>query len=185
MRGRPSERTDVYRLGKVDVVKKEAVSHNRTLLGITETHMRGQGHFKTSNSNILYFLGPTNSSTNGVANWISHRLNKYVQEYNPVSDRIMTMRLHTRPRILNIVVVFAPTANSTEDMCDNFYATIEMTLSKIPSREITLILGDWNPKVGDITNDDYIRSTVCRHGLGVRNDTQDSSNSALVTNSQY
>ncbi|KAL0832506.1 hypothetical protein ABMA28_000722 [Loxostege sticticalis] len=90
--------------------------------------------------------------------------------YNPVSDRIITMRINAKPNVLNIVQIYAPTAKAPDSVIDAFYESLVATLGKIPKREVTIILGDWNAKVGNTTNDDHIRSTVGRFGLGDRND---------------
>lgn len=61
--------------GKLEIVEREVESHKLSLLGITETHMRGRGHQSTPNGNTLYFSGPEESSRNGVAIWLPRRLN--------------------------------------------------------------------------------------------------------------
>lgn len=156
--------------GKLEIVEKEAESHNLTILGITETHMRGQGHQLTHNGNTLYFSGPKDSSRNGVAIWLSRQLNNHVLGYNPISDRIMSIRLNTRPCTLNVVVVYAPTASAQDEEIDYFYKELEKALSIIPNREITLLVGDFNAKVGNTLADNHLRDTVGNYGLGIRNE---------------
>lgn len=43
-------------------------------------------------------------------------------------------------------------------------------MEKIPSREILIILGDFNEKIGSTKDDTHIGSTVGRYGIGQRND---------------
>lgn len=132
--------------------------------------MRGQGHQQTPSGNTLLFSGPADSRSNGVAICLPHRLCDHVLGYNPVSDRILTLRLNTRPCTLNVVVVYAPIACAKDDVIDEFYTKLKGTLSRIPNREIVLLVGDWNVKVGSIVKDEHIRNTVGKYGLGIRNE---------------
>nr|ADI61821.1 endonuclease-reverse transcriptase [Bombyx mori] len=156
--------------GKLSIVEKEMENHNLSILGICETHMRNNGHFKTSTGNTVYFSGNENSSRNGVAIVLPPYLNQYVLGYHPISDRILTLKLNTKPFITNVIQIYAPTAQAKYEDIDDFYHSLDATLGSIPNREITFIPGDWNAKVGETTADGHIRRTVGNFGLGKRND---------------
>ncbi|XP_037867678.1 craniofacial development protein 2 [Bombyx mori] len=156
--------------GKLTIVEKEMESHDISILGISETHMRGNGHFTTVTGNTMYFSGCEDSSLSGVGIILPPHLNKYVLGYNPVSDRILTMKLNTNPCVLNVIQIYAPTAQAQDELIVDFYGKLEEILNSIPSREIKIILGDWNAKVGSTLDDNHIRSTVGKFGLGIRNE---------------
>nr|XP_037868970.1 uncharacterized protein LOC119628928 [Bombyx mori] len=156
--------------GKLTIVEKEMESHDISILGISETHMRGNGHFTTATGNTMYFSGCEDSSLSGVGIILPPHLNKYVLGYNPVSDRILTMKLNTNPCVLNVIQIYAPTAQAQDELIVDFYGKLEEILNSIPSREIKIILGDWNAKVGSTLDDNHIRSTVGKFGLGIRNE---------------
>ncbi|CAG4924021.1 unnamed protein product [Colias eurytheme] len=156
--------------GKLTIVDREASDHHISILGLSETHMRGQGHFKTASGNTLYFSGSENKSANGVGFLLPSHMTKYVMGYNPISDRIISLKINAKPHILNILQIYAPTEKAKEEDIDDFYNLLNSSLCAIPNREITIILGDWNAKVGDTKNDDHIRSAVGLYGLGTRNE---------------
>lgn len=156
--------------GKLSIVEREMSEHRISVLGICETHLRGQGHFKTAAGSTLYFSGQTDSSRNGVGVLRPADLNRYVLGYNPVSDRIISLKLNTTPCIMNIIVIYAPTAQASDEIIQNFYGILQRLLEELPRREITMIIGDWNAKVGNTANDDHIRLTLGRFGLGTRNE---------------
>lgn len=52
---------------------------------------------------------------------------------------------------------------------EDFYTALEETLSDVPSKDIAIILGDFNSKVGKTHLDHHIRQ-VGGFGLGERND---------------
>lgn len=52
--------------------------------------------------------------------------------------------MNTNPVNLN-----APTNLTDQEAVDDFYAVLEEIMSKIPSREMTVVFGDINAKVGE------------------------------------
>ncbi|CAK1578734.1 unnamed protein product [Parnassius mnemosyne] len=79
------------------------------------------------------------------------------------------MKVNTKPCHLNLVVVYAPTAGSTEVEIQDFYRLLEDNLRSLPRREVTLLMGDLNAKVGSTRHEDHLREVVGKYGLGERN----------------
>ena len=82
-----------------------------------------------------------------------------------ISDRITTLRLHLDgDNFLNVISVYAPTLDSSDDIKDKFYEELTQCLHKIPNREKILLLGDFNARVGQ----DYEAwpKVLGRHGVG-------------------
>ncbi|PZC71182.1 hypothetical protein B5X24_HaOG213934 [Helicoverpa armigera] len=156
--------------GKLQTVENEMRRKNVHLLGLSETHWKGQGHCTSDSGTTVYFSGPEDESSRGVAFIVPRSLNKCVVGYNPVSDRIITLKLNTIPWKLNILQVYAPTAQSTEEEIEGFYDTLTATLKRLSKREVTIILGDFNAKVGDPESDDHLRRVAGKYGIGERND---------------
>lgn len=156
--------------GKLEIVEREMTEHQLTVLGLCETHMQGKGHFTTQCGNTMFFSGHDTESINGVGLVIPRKICNFVTGYNTVSDRIMTIRINCTPLPLNIVQVYAPTSLSSQEDIDVFYDALQTTLDGISKREITIIQGDWNAKVGNTELDDHIRQTVGKYGLGARNE---------------
>ncbi|XP_062532951.1 craniofacial development protein 2-like [Bombyx mori] len=120
--------------------------------------------------NTFYFSGHESKSQNGVAIIVSQTFKYAVLGYNAISDRIMTIKLRGNPLPINIVQVYAPTAQSSEEETDSFYGTLEDCINALPRREMLFVQGDWNAKIGDTSRDDHLRKTVGHYGLGTRND---------------
>ncbi|CAH2095399.1 unnamed protein product [Euphydryas editha] len=87
--------------GKKEIIDQEQRNYQLDILAITESHMRGSGFYETPCGHTIYYSGPENESCNGVALSVSDRVNKAVIGYNPVSDRIMTVKLNTMPYASN------------------------------------------------------------------------------------
>ena len=146
--------------GKMEIVEREMESYRLDVLGVSETHWRGSGHTKTSSGKCVYFNGPDNSSTGGVAIIVPPRLNDSVIGYKAAGERIIHLRLQAHPCILNIIQAYAPTATADEDVLEEFYGHLETVTKNIPRKEIILILGDFNAKIGNTSHDGHLRSVV-------------------------
>ena len=54
--------------------------------------------------------------------------------YNAVSDRIIVVKLNTKPTVTNIIQVYAPTAERPEEETDAFYEKLQTVLDTIKPR---------------------------------------------------
>ncbi|GFS26835.1 endonuclease-reverse transcriptase [Elysia marginata] len=92
-----------------------------------------------------------------------------MKSYNPVSDRILTVKLNTKPVALNIIQVYAPTSVSTQEEAEQFYSDLQAIKDKMPKREVCIIMGDFNAKVGEGLE---LESGIGPFGLGERNERE-------------
>ena len=58
--------------------------------------------------------------------------------YNPVSDRIISVRLQASLVNISFIQVYAPTSTANEEI-GSFDHELQETINKIPRRDITLI----------------------------------------------
>ena len=87
-------------------------------------------------------------------------------DHNCVIDRIVTVKLNTKPAPTNIIQVYAPTTEEIE----KFYNDLQTVTDKVPRREVCIIMGDFNAKVGEGKNKEF---GVGPYGLGERNERGD------------
>ena len=52
---------------------------------------------------------------------------------------------------MTIIQVYAPTTSYSYEEIDEFYETIEKTISDSPKKNFLIVQGDWNAKVGKDT----------------------------------
>ena len=89
--------------------------------------------------------------------------------YNSVNDRILTVRIWSKPANTTIIQIYAPTSNATEVDVDEFYSKLQDTVDKCHKGDMLILLGDFNAKVGNERE-----GKACgRFGLGVRNEAGD------------
>ena len=70
-------------------------------------------------------------------------------EVHRVSDRILVLRLVLGESVFTFVSVYAPQAGRLNEEKTIFYDELQKCISKVPSSEILIPLGDWNGHVGE------------------------------------
>ena len=65
----------------------------------------------------------------------------------PVSSRLITIRLRATPFNITIVQAYAPTTECDEKK-ENFCEQLQEVLDQVPKKDISIVQGDWNAKVG-------------------------------------
>jgi hypothetical protein len=76
------------------------------------------------------------------------------------------VRIRSSPFNNSCIQVYAPTTDADEEEVEDFYAAVQAILDDCPSKDIVMVAGDFNAKVGANTLD----SEVCgQYGLGELN----------------
>lgn len=79
--------------------------------------------------------------------------------YEAINERVICIKINSRC-ILNIFLICASTSAAENDKVEQLYQTLETSLRNVPEKEICVILGDFNAKVGETGNDSHLRSVV-------------------------
>ncbi|VDP27427.1 unnamed protein product [Schistosoma mattheei] len=69
---------------------------------------------------------------------------------------------------MNIIQCYAPTNDYNEDAIDRFYNKLRSNIEKCSTKDLTILMGDSNAKVG--TDNTGYEDMMGRHGLGERNE---------------
>ena len=137
------------------------------ILGISEIRWTDKGNFKLGDFNMYYSCGMHHEK--GVSILLHKEIAKSVIGFWPVSDRVITVKIHAKPFNINIIQVYAPTSSSSEEDLEEFCSGIDSCMKQCKSNEIKVVLGDFNAKVGKGRHADIVGND----GIGSRNDRGD------------
>ncbi|XP_077301158.1 uncharacterized protein LOC143921680 [Arctopsyche grandis] len=172
--------------GKLQNVLKEMSRLKLQILGVCESRWLGSDKFTQGNYSIFHSGSEDTQHKNGVAVIMEKKNSESVSNFIPISERVMLLQIEAHPINLNIIQVYAPTADTNEEQIEKFYENLKEATTHIKKQEILCILGDFNAKVGNIQTD-----VTGKFGLGERNERGDrliafcQENNLIVTNTWF
>ena len=163
----------MYEAGRTIQVAREMKHYKIGVLGLSETRWLQTGQLRLSSGEQLLYSGHTEFGaphTEGVALMLAPEAQRALIGWEPVTSRIITAKFYTKKRNirLNIIQCYAPTNDAEEEKKDDFYQQLQSVIDKRGAKDMTLLMGDFNAKIGsDNTGYEEIMGT---HGLGQMND---------------
>lgn len=133
--------------GKMDVIQREMERLQITVMGLSETRWKGQGHFNWNGYRII-MSGQREKGRNGVAIMCDRKSANAIMGYDTVSDRILSVRFRGKKVNITIIQVYAPTSVAIEEEHERFYNELQSIIDKTPKGDVVMIIGDFNAKVG-------------------------------------
>lgn len=177
--------------GKLDLLLEELKDNEIDITGLSETRWKKvngkDGVFKKGEHTIV-FSGTEKDGQSGVAVILDKKYAACMTSYNCVNDRIVTVKLNTKPTPTNLIQVYAPTAECEDEVIEKFYNDLQTVTDKIPRREVCIIMGDLNAKVGEGEDKEC---GIGPYGLGARNERGDmlaafcQANNLTITNTLF
>ena len=68
--------------------------------------------------------------------------------YWAISERVIMMKLQSKPFDINIIQIYAPTQDYDEEDIEKFYKEVQLAIKNTKSCDILYVMGDFNAKVG-------------------------------------
>ena len=133
--------------GKLKVLKQEMARVNIDILGISKLKWTGMEEFN-SDDHYIYYCGQESLRRNGVAIIVNKRVRNAVLGCNLKNDRMIFVHFQGKPFSITVIHVYAPTSNAEEAEVEWFYKNLQDLLEPTPKKDVLLIIGDWNAKVG-------------------------------------
>ena len=159
----------VFVPGKLDNIVKEMLRLDVDILGVGDVRWPGSGSCTTGNGTFYYSGNNDPKHLYGVGVILNGKFTGSVLSFTPCSDRVIMLQLKTHTGIMNIIQVYAPTTDKEDDEVEEFYAELDDIFKSIKNSDITVVMGDFNAKVGK----DKVEAVTGGFGLGERNSRGD------------
>ena len=138
----------VSQLGKLKELTHEMEYYNWHILGMCETRWKNSGEVQTDEGHKLYYSGEDDRHANGVGFLVHKSIQSAVLGCQPISSRIIAIRLRAKPLKITIIQVYAPTTDYDDEQIEQLYNQIQTVIDKVNKKDTLIIQGDWNAKVG-------------------------------------
>ena len=135
-------------IGKLRMITSEAQIYGISVLGIAEHRWAGQGHFRVAAGGTIIFSGGKKGGLYGVTVYLDSEAEKMLLGYNPVNEWIMTIRLNGKQRNMLLFKYMHLLSQADEEEIEKFYAKLQRMIDAINNRDILIIMGDFNAKLG-------------------------------------
>jgi len=151
--------------GKRELLKNEMERYRFDILELAEMRWTASGEM---HGGKVIWSGNEQKHEASVGFLLSKRAREALLSCKSVSDRVMVAKFQARPFNMSVVHVYAPTSDGTDEQVKQFHADLETTLNDTPKKDIVIIAGDWNAKVGNDKN--RWERVMGKFGYGDNND---------------
>ena len=163
----------MYEAGKAAQIAAEMRSYKLTILGISEARWTGWGQKRLISGEMVIFSGHEEDDaphTLGVAMMLSRTAQGALIGWEAHGPRILLATFRTKKRSINLDVIqcYAPTNESDESDKEEFYNRIMTIVQGRPQRNIVILMGDFNAKIGN--NNTGYEEVMGQQGIGEMND---------------
>ncbi|VDO57054.1 unnamed protein product [Schistosoma margrebowiei] len=163
----------MWETGMTNQIATEMRGYNLAVLGISETHCTQAGQQSLNTGEMLLYSGHEEDNdphTQGVALMLSKLARNALVGWESHGSKIIKASFRTKKEgiTMNIIQCYTPTNDSNEDIKDQFYERLQSVIEKCPRKDLTILMGDLNAKVG-MDNTGY-EDIMGRHRLGERNE---------------
>ena len=160
--------------GKLENVIQEMERMEVDIMGISETFYKEDFKKRVglpdSQSNYVLINAGSDDNRKGVAFVYKGKLEKNYESHQCVSNRIILLKMKTKPRKTTFIQVYAPTEDADNVNKQEFYEDLRSTVRQNWKHgERLVVMGDFNSKVGKEREENIVGP----YGLGERNENGD------------
>ena len=141
--------------GKAEELAHALKKYKWNIIGLCEMRWKGIGETTTHEGHKLYYSGRDDRHEEGVGFLIHRNTASAVMGCRPVSSRLITLRLRASPFNITIVQAYAPTTAHADEEVEDFYNHVQEVIDGIPKKDILVVQGDWNAKIGEDAQKDW------------------------------
>jgi len=99
----------MLQLRQVQLLGDEMMRLAVDVCGLSEVRRDGQGHLTKLDGHTIVYSGRRTQGMSGVAVWVHRKIAGALVGYEPISDRVLVVRLKAKPRNITLIQVYGPT----------------------------------------------------------------------------
>ncbi|XP_037931768.1 uncharacterized protein LOC119666559 [Teleopsis dalmanni] len=152
----------LLRAGALQETIKQMEKYNVDVLAVQEVRWQGCGEIECNGTKFRFSGIAERSGRSGTGFLLNKRVEKSFLGFRPINDRICVISLKGMFSKFTLINAYAPTEDADDIAKETFYTDLDEALSKIPSHNTKILLGDFNAKIG---REQYISNVAGLHSL--------------------
>ena len=145
----------LHAAGRLEQLTHELNKYRWHLLGLCEVRWKHSGEELTPEGHKFLYCGREDKHEHGVGFLVHKDTVHTIIGCEPISSRLMKIRLRATPFNITVVQVYAPTSDYDDNKIEEFYEQLQAAVASVPSHDILVVQGDWNAKVGTDAQRDW------------------------------
>ncbi|KAL8583570.1 hypothetical protein ACOMHN_028341 [Nucella lapillus] len=159
----------LFECGKTKKLIHELARYKWDALVLAETRWTGSGETITEEGQRIWYCGEDSKHQHEIGFIVNKERVNSVISCTPVNSRIISIRIAAKPNNFNIIQVYAPKSDYEEEVVEQFYEDLENNNKRVSKKDLLIVMGDWNAKVGEDAYEQWTGTVGC-FGLGETND---------------
>lgn len=153
----------LLRPGGLRILTSELRAAKIDITAVQETRWPGKDSM-TSSDYRFYYSGKPNDRPReyGTGFIVIGRARNAVMGFNPIDERLCSLRIRGKFFNYTLINAYAPTEDKDNDMKELFYEKLVEVYDRAPKRDIKIVLGDLNAKIG---REVFYRPTIGKYSL--------------------
>lgn len=131
---------------KIECAIKELERMKISIMGVSEMRWTDLSYYDVDEHRVYYSGSMNDKYKNGVEMLVHRSVVKYVRNFVPVNDRILLIQINASPVNTNIIQVYAPTTDHSDEEMQEFYNQIHNTIKNLSKHELLHINGRYQRK---------------------------------------
>lgn len=131
-------------------ILQELESHKIEICALSETKKKGKGNINFDKYMLIYSgVNKEKRAQGGVGLLIHRKFEGNISNVKYINENMMLVTLKIKNNLLNVIPVYAPDITKIKEEKDTFYENLQDLLDTTKNGEKTIILGDFNARVGN------------------------------------
>jgi hypothetical protein len=137
----------LLRPGALDILVQALKTAKMDITAVQETRWPGSEILQKRNF-CFYYSGDRGRYRSGTGFIVSKGAMNAVIGWHPINDRLCSLRVRCKYYNVTLINVHAPTEDKSAEVKEEYYDNLERLLAGVPDRDIKIVLGDFNAKIG-------------------------------------
>jgi len=110
-------------------------------MGVSEMRWPDSSYYDVHGHRVYYSGSMNGKYEHGVGMLVHKSVVKHVRNFVPVNDRILLIQINAVPVNTNIIQVYAPTTDHSDEEIQEFYDQIHSTINNLPKQQLLILMG--------------------------------------------